>query len=259
MRHRSNIAFIVLAAALFAAPQMAHDLSALKGAVAARIRGEILQTFLGLHANEAAAAAKQAPRADLSLVAVKAEKTEAQGATKKGGERSSCPSQRNDARAQTAMLTDPADKTSAGLPPAAVAVELASLPRQARTEIRRAMLTPPSSNGVEPPPTRAVYEYKTGDAFDAREKFAELERQGVFIQTRFDFEHGAENAKWLRRVAADAARAAGSEGAKGRARVIKIRRQGKACGGDAAPCTFVSLPVATLAKPEAATLISDGE
>ncbi|HYY98862.1 MAG TPA: hypothetical protein VE642_09745, partial [Pyrinomonadaceae bacterium] len=66
MRHRSNIAFILLAAALFAAPQVAHDLSTLKGAVAARIRGEILQAFLGLHANEPAAASTQAPRAELA-------------------------------------------------------------------------------------------------------------------------------------------------------------------------------------------------
>src|SRR5205085_11070774 len=114
MRHRSNIAFILLAAALFAAPQMTHDLSTLKGAVAPRIRGEILQAFLGLHANEAAAAGTQAPRTELALVAAKADKPEAQptqSTQKKAGERA-CPSQRVEARAQAAMLTDPADKTN---------------------------------------------------------------------------------------------------------------------------------------------------
>src|ERR1044071_4016321 len=92
MKHRSHIAFILLAAALFAAPQMAQDLSTLKGAVAARIRGEIMHAFLGLHSNEAAAAATQSPRADASLVACsKSDKTEAQPAQatqKRASERS---------------------------------------------------------------------------------------------------------------------------------------------------------------------------
>src|ERR1700750_1624831 len=105
MRHRSNIAFILLAATLFAAPQMAHDLSTLKGAVAARVRGEILQAFLGLHANEASATVTHAPRAELALVARGADKSDAQpatqGAQKRAGERSSCPAQRNEANAQT--------------------------------------------------------------------------------------------------------------------------------------------------------------
>jgi hypothetical protein len=265
MRHRSNIAFILLAAALFAAPQMAHDLSKLKGAVAARVRGEILQAFLGLHANEAATAGTQAPRAELALVSHRADKSDAQpaqqGTQKKAGERS-CPAQRNDAnaqtRAQTAMLTDPSDKTNAGLPPSGVAVELAVLPRQVLDATQLAMLTPPG-NGVEPPPpARASYE---GDARakvepPTRAKFAELERHAVFVQARF--ERDAAGAEWLRRFASEAARAAGTEG-RGKTRVIKIRRQGKACGGDNTPCAFAPVPVASLARPYAATQVSDGE
>src|SRR3954464_1950512 len=129
MRHRSNIAFILLAAALFAAPQMSQDLSTLKGAVAARIRGEILQAFLGLHSNESASSATQAPRVESPVVLCKAEKTEAQPARTKSAERSV---QRGDStpRPQSAMLTAPAEKTNAALPRAAAAVELASLPRQ---------------------------------------------------------------------------------------------------------------------------------
>src|ERR1041385_6628309 len=91
MKHRSHIAFILLAAALFAAPQMAQDLSTLKGAVAARIRGEIMQAFLGLHSNESAPAASQSPRVDASLVACgRSDKTDAQpapAAQKKSAER----------------------------------------------------------------------------------------------------------------------------------------------------------------------------
>jgi hypothetical protein len=54
MKHRSVIAFILLAAALFAAPQISNDLSALKSALGARIRGEILHAFLNLRASDAA-------------------------------------------------------------------------------------------------------------------------------------------------------------------------------------------------------------
>src|SRR4051812_48203242 len=259
MRHRSNIAFILLAAALFAAPQAAQDLSTLKGAVAARIRGEILQAFLGLHSNEAATAATAAPRVVAPLVVCKGDKPEAQPTQRKSTERTTT-AQRNEsgARAQSAMLTDPADKTSAGLPPSAVAAELASLPRQLLDDTKLAMLTPPG-NGVEPPPPAVAYLYESGDARTkaARDKFAKLEKHAVFVQARFDFEHGTRDARWISRIAEDAARANGNEGVKGKARVIKMRRQGRACGGDNTPCAPV--PVASVASPYTATLISYGE
>jgi len=259
MRHRSNIAFILLAAALFAAPQMAQDLSTLKGAVAARIRGEILHAFLGLHSNESAAAATQAPRVEAPVVVCTAAKQESQSVARKSAERN-VPAQRSDAapRTQSAMLTDPAEKTNAGLPPAAAAAELASLPRQFFDESKLAMLTPPG-NGVEPPPAVA-YSYETGDALSkaARDKFAALERRGVFVQARFDFERGAKESQWVNHITEDAKRAAGNEGVKGKARVIKVRRQGSSCGGgDNTPCA--PLPIAALAKPDAATQLVDGE
>jgi hypothetical protein len=259
MRHRSNIAFILLAAALFAAPQVAQDLSTLKGAVAARVRGEILSAFLGLHSNESAAAATQAPRVEAPLVVCKTDKQEAQPTQKKGVERTA-PAQRNESgtRTQSAMLTDPTEKTNAGLPPAAVAAELASLPRQLLDETKLAMLTPPG-NGVEPPPPAVAYRYEAGDARTkaARERLAELERHAVFVQARFDFEHGVKDARWISRIAEDAVRANGTEG-RGKTRVIKVRRQGRACGGgDNTPCAPV--PVASVASPYTATLISDGE
>jgi hypothetical protein len=261
MRHRSNIAFILLAAALFAAPQVAQDLSTLKGAVAARVRGEILQAFLGLHSNESATTATQAPRVEAPVVVCKADKPEPQPAAQRKGSERTAPAQRNEpgTRAQSAMLTDPADKSNSGLPPAAVAEELASLPRQFLDETKLAMLTPPG-NGVEPPPPTVAYRYEAGDARAkaTRDKFAELEKHAVFVQARFDLEHGARDARWISRVAEDAARAAGNGGVKGKARIIKIRRQGRTCGGwDNTPCAPV--PVASVARPDAATLISDGE
>lgn len=54
MKHRSVIAFILIAAALFAAPQISHDLSALKSAIGARLRGEILHAILNLPAGDGA-------------------------------------------------------------------------------------------------------------------------------------------------------------------------------------------------------------
>jgi hypothetical protein len=257
MRHRSNIAFILLAAALFAAPQVAHDLSTLKGAVAARIRGEILQAFLGLHANEAdggAAVRTQAPRAEIALASCTADKSEArptQAARSKGSERTA---QRPEARSQSAMLTDPSESVKSGLPSAAAA-ELANLPRRILKETRLAMLTPPSNNGVEPPPPPALAFNYTRDervkaAASEREKFEELERHAVFVQTRF--EPGAS--EWVRRFADEAARAAGGN-AKAGTRALKVRRQGKACGGDAASC----VPVAAVARPDVPVQIFIGE
>lgn len=260
MRHRSHIAFILLAAALFAAPQMAQDLSTLRGEVTARIRGEIMQAFLGLHSNEAASAAQkqQAPRVEPSLLACGGEKSEAEPAPvarKKSAERST-QSQRGEtgARARAAMLTDPADKTNAGLPPGAVAAELASLPRQVLTETRLAMLTPPSNNGVEPPPALALrYEAATKAAPATSDKFKALERHAAFLQVRF--ERGAEG-EWFRRATEDAARVT-VEGAKAKVRVQKGRRPAKTCGGDNMPCAFA--PIASLVEPDAAIIISDGE
>jgi hypothetical protein len=259
MRHRSNIAFILLAAALFAAPQVAQDLSTLKGAVAARIRGEILQAFLGLHSNESATAATRAPRVEAPLLACKGDKSVAQAAQRKGTERT-VTAQRNESgtRPQSAMLTDPAERANVGLPPSAVASELASLPRQFLDETKLAMLTPPG-NGVEPPPPAVAYRYDAGDARTkaARDRFVELERHAVFVQARFDFEHGTRDARWISRIAEDAARANGNEGVKGKTRIIKVRRQGRACVGDNTPCAPV--PVASVASPYTATLVSDGE
>jgi hypothetical protein len=48
MKHRSIIGFILVAAALFAAPQIAHDLLSLKSALGERIRGEIVHAILSV-------------------------------------------------------------------------------------------------------------------------------------------------------------------------------------------------------------------
>src|SRR5215213_7775129 len=57
MKHRSVIAFVIVAAALFSLPQLSHDLQALKGAVGARLHRELLHAFLNLPAGEPTSAA----------------------------------------------------------------------------------------------------------------------------------------------------------------------------------------------------------
>lgn len=262
MRHRSHIAFILLAAALFAAPQMAQDLSTLKGALAARVRGEIMQAFLGLHSNESGATEQQSPRADASLLAcsesARPAVEEAQPAPVKTVERA-VPARRVETRSQAAMLTDPSDKINAGLPPSAVADELASLPRQVLNETRLAMLTPPG-NGVEPPPPARAFVFKSDavrskTAPAALDNFKELERHAAFIQVRF--ERGAD-AESLQRAAEDFARVA-VEGAKSKSRTQKARRPARACGNDRTACALVQVPVASLLESYAPTQIFDGE
>ncbi|MCA1634557.1 MAG: hypothetical protein LC802_12915 [Acidobacteria bacterium] len=54
MRHRSVIAFILLAATLAAVPQAWQEFSALKSAVGERVRNEILFAFLNLNPQDAA-------------------------------------------------------------------------------------------------------------------------------------------------------------------------------------------------------------
>src|SRR5215213_8192589 len=50
MKHRSVIAFVIVAAALFSLPQLSHELQAMKGAVGSRLHRELLHAFLSLPA-----------------------------------------------------------------------------------------------------------------------------------------------------------------------------------------------------------------
>ena len=68
MKHRSVIAFVIVAAALFSLPQLSHDLRALKGEVGARLHRELLHAFLSLPADEPLSPAP-APRAGEPLLA----------------------------------------------------------------------------------------------------------------------------------------------------------------------------------------------
>jgi len=135
MKHRSVIAFILLAAAFVAAPQVSQDLAALKSALGARIRGEILHAFLNLHANEGAGESETRRTAQTMLASCKAEaKTEGQttARARRGEDRTQAANEDRaqvqpraeaapptDAHKQLAMLVVPspkAEESSAELP-----------------------------------------------------------------------------------------------------------------------------------------------
>lgn len=89
MKHRSVIAFVIVAAALFSLPQLSHDLRALKGAVGARLHRELLHAFLSLPAGEPTSAAPaerpaesllaSCPNAKSGAAATRAGRVEASG------------------------------------------------------------------------------------------------------------------------------------------------------------------------------------
>lgn len=62
MKHRSVIAYVIVAAALFAAPQLSHDLRNLRSALDSRVSVGLMRTFLSLPSAEGAAARVGAPR-----------------------------------------------------------------------------------------------------------------------------------------------------------------------------------------------------
>lgn len=62
MKHRSVIAYVIVAAALFAAPQLSHDLENLRSALGSRVSVGLMRTFLSLPSAEGPAARVGAPQ-----------------------------------------------------------------------------------------------------------------------------------------------------------------------------------------------------
>ena len=111
MKHRSVIAFILLVAALFAAPQISHDIMSLKSAVVARVRGEVMRAFLSLGGREGAGELA-ARRAGVPVATCAQEKEEAQAAAKSKRSEAHATAQadtsaRQDRQEQLAMLVSP--------------------------------------------------------------------------------------------------------------------------------------------------------
>src|SRR5437588_5262365 len=113
MKHRSVIAFILLAAALFAAPQISHDILSLKSAVGARVRNEVIRAFLSLGGRDGAGELA-ARRAGGPVATCTQDKDEAQAAPKSKRSEAHAPataqadaSARQDRQEELSMLVSP--------------------------------------------------------------------------------------------------------------------------------------------------------
>jgi hypothetical protein len=204
MKHRSVIAFIIIAAALFAAPQISHDLSALKSDVGARLRGELLHAFLSLPSGEGARV-PAARRVDTMLASCTREKT-GEPATKarKSEPRASVASQ-SEARAEESGREQIASNVNPSSAPdvwtaelsrrdlKAVAGKADELSRRVQTDGELAMLIPPGT-GIDPRAFVAAraFEASTRDAALQKRKLTGEVRRVSFIATGFD----GKNVEW---------------------------------------------------------------
>ena len=153
MKHRSVIAFVIVAAALFSLPQLSHDLQALKGAVGARLHRELLHAFLSLPAGEPTSAVTAASTSDSLLASC----TKGHSDAKAGRVETSGRVEGRTAEKtfeQSAMIGDPAHDpinqvASAEVKEAADEV-VASLPEIEAETAEVAMLVPPDSR-MDPP------------------------------------------------------------------------------------------------------------
>jgi len=151
MKHRSVIAFVIVAAALFSLPQLSHDLQALKGAVGARLHRELLHAFLSLPAGEPTSAVIIESPSDNLLASCTKEESDAKAAKAGKVETSGRSEGRSASKTfeQSAMIGDPAhdpinNVASAELKEAADVV-VSSL-SEVKVELAEvAMLVPPDS------------------------------------------------------------------------------------------------------------------
>ena len=268
MKHRSIIAFILLAAALAAAPQVSHDLAALKSAVSARIRGEILHAFLSLHAREGAGEVtprRSAPQLASCASAPKPDAQQASARARRGDDGAQAAPRaeaapQKDTREQLAMLVVPSpeseesDAEPSGVDDRFIHGKSAQLPGRVPSAGELAMLIPPGS-GIDIPGRFIVR------ADDARQKRAAIEQwkaaessrgaasAGAHFEAALTSKFASEGAfRNLGPLVRDAVwvRAA-EEGAK--VRVFKFRRPARAVGVRPAAVAPKPAPAAALGKP----------
>ncbi|MDT7809316.1 MAG: hypothetical protein QOJ70_3129 [Acidobacteriota bacterium] len=180
MKHRSVIAFVIVAGALFALPQLSHDLQTFKGAVGSRLRGELLQAFLSLHTDDATTTetATSPRRAQTLLASCTKGKTDAPTAKSKKGEPRASLEPRGDATSTETVR------------------EQMALTTQRRVEANGevAMIIPPDS-GIDPHAladlSAAWSKTQEGSAREQRKVAAEM-RRVAYVTTRLD----GNNVEW---------------------------------------------------------------
>jgi hypothetical protein len=193
MKHRSVIAFVIVAAALFSLPQLSNDLQALKGAVGARLHRELLHAFLSLPAGEPTSAVTVAGPSE-NLLASCTRKSDAKAGK---GEAS----RRVEGRAtgktfeQSAMIGDPLNDpikqvASAEVKEAADEV-VASLPEVKAEMAEVAMIVPPDA-GIDPRSLANTLVSTEVSRAEAGKLRAEADGLRVVYAARFD----ANGSEW---------------------------------------------------------------
>jgi hypothetical protein len=151
MKHRSVIAFVIVAAALFSLPQLSHDLSALKGEVGALVHRELLYAFLNMPAGEPTAAAAPVVRPAETLLASCPKGKSGTAVTRSGRSEANGRAEGQSA-VQSAMLGDPVNDPINHMSSARIekaAGRAVESPAELKVETEVAMIVPPDG-GIDP-------------------------------------------------------------------------------------------------------------
>jgi hypothetical protein len=249
MKHRSIIGFILVAAALFAAPQIAHDLLSLKSALGERIRGEIVHAILSVSKSGdsevlTARRTNAAPEAGAKVCqqAQAAPKPNKSDVHTPADARPAAQSQQGDN--QLAMLVSPSlliegageETWDAGGFDQNIVVHSPGLPREAPAQVEVAALAPRDAVASPVPAPAPIGARSTHQSERSREResreVAEAQKQlahfAVDLQTR-KIDTQAAGVEFLRRFGAaiPASYEFRVEGAAPRVRFVRVRR----CGG----------------------------
>jgi hypothetical protein len=187
MKHRSVIAFVIVAAALFAAPQLSNDLQSLRSALGARLSGQLMQAFLSLPSGEGAAASVAPLRVETQLAscpkARPAAKSRKNDAASRAAVRTAEPS-----GDQMAMIVEPPVVSEPWVAALSKGAPAAELPHKVLGDV--AMIIPPDS-GIDPKGRMRVAANVSGayrDAVQGR-RLAEQVRMS-YVETRFEAKRG---------------------------------------------------------------------
>jgi hypothetical protein len=251
MKHRSVIAFMLIAAALFAAPQISQDLVAFKSAVGMRLRGELLHAFLSLPSADGGADTAAPRRTDVLLATCIRNKSVEPSAKASRSESRASAAPHVEARSaestheQLAAVVNPSAVTEAWRselsrgPVESVTGKAAEVPRRVPTDAGEVSMIIPPGAGIDPQAfadarafldARALESTVRGDALPKRKAAEELRRVS-FVATRFD----VKNIEW--RKAGDDVLQRLNEALPGayefrlnrdgsKVRVLKVRRSG---------------------------------
>lgn len=207
MKHRSVIAYVLVAAALFSLPQLSHDLRALKGAAGAHLHRELLHAFLCLPVGEPAAAAPAERPAETLLASCPQEPAGAKAAKAVKVEAAGRVEGRAGGRGfeQSAMIGDPVNDPINNVASAAIEKATGKAVKyleEVKVESEVAMIVPPDS-GLDPRGLASAF--ATSDAARAEAGRFRVEADGLRVAyaaaTRFE----AKSPEWQKAVE-DAAR-----------------------------------------------------